>query len=336
MRIIVLGILTVCLFAAWMDKAPAIKFPMQLSAWELFAGDLSDLTPGKNVLPYEVNMPLFSDYAEKSRFIRIPEGQKMKLHPTESFHFPEGTVLVKNFFYYQDKRSPKKGRRIIETRLLVLNEKGWQPLTYIWNDAQTDAMLEVAGGSTQVQWRDDNGKKRKLEYFIPNRNQCKGCHSFNGEFTPLGTTWRQLHNETNQQLDSWAKQEKLHIPDDFNPDHYQALPEMDANGTALKARAYLDANCGHCHRPEGPASTSGLYLHFTESNPEHLGVNKPPVAAGRGSGNRKFSIVPGKPRESILLYRMESDDPGIRMPEIGRQLAHKEGIELVKEWIRGM
>ena len=102
------------------------------------------------------------------------------------------------------------------------------------------------------------------------------------------------------------------------------------------ARSYLDANCGHCHNPHGPANTSGMMLDFFEKDPERLGVKKTPVAAGRGSGNRKFGIVPGKPDESILVLRMESDDPGIRMPELGRQLAHKEGLYIVKAWIKNM
>jgi len=79
-----------------------------------------------------------------------------------------------------------------------------------------------------------------------------------------------------------------------------------------------------------------MFLEVEQTDLEKLGVNKPPVAAGRGSGNRRFGIVPGKPNESILVFRMESDDPGIRMPELGRQLAHREGVELVKQWIKEM
>ncbi len=63
---------------------------------------------------------------------------------------------------------------------------------------------------------------------------------------------------------------------------------------------------------------------------------KPPVAAGRGAGNLNHTIVPGHPEKSIMVYRMESSDPGIMMPELGRKLIHKEGVELVKQWIKEM
>ena len=79
-----------------------------------------------------------------------------------------------------------------------------------------------------------------------------------------------------------------------------------------------------------------MFLEIGQTDPERLGVGKPPVAAGRGSGNRRFGIVPGKPNESILVFRMENDDPGIRMPELGRQTQHREGVELIKEWIQEM
>ena len=103
-----------------------------------------------------------------------------------------------------------------------------------------------------------------------------------------------------------------------------------------RARAYLDVNCAHCHNTKGPANTSGLFLDFGETDMKKLGIFKPPVAAGRGSGNLKFNIVPGQPDESILVYRMESTDPGILMPESGRKLVHKEGVNLIREWIKSM
>jgi hypothetical protein len=100
-----------------------------------------------------------------------------------------------------------------------------------------------------------------------------------------------------------------------------------------RARAYLDINCGHCHIPGGSADTTGLYLNYTERDKDQLGIMKKPVAAGRASGNLKYSIVPGHANESILLYRMLSLDPGIMMPESGRALADEAGIKLITDWI---
>jgi hypothetical protein len=68
-------------------------------------------------------------------------------------------------------------------------------------------------------------------------------------------------------------------------------------------------------------------------NPAKFGVNKIPVAAGHGSGGRSFDIVPGKPDESILLYRIESEDPGIAMPSVGKSLVPVEAAALIRAWI---
>ena len=100
-----------------------------------------------------------------------------------------------------------------------------------------------------------------------------------------------------------------------------------------RARAYLDINCAHCHSAVGPGNTSGLWLASDVSDPLRLGRCKLPIAAGHGTGNHRFGIVPGKPDESILTYRMVSNDPGVMMPELGRSVAHAEGVALIRAWI---
>jgi hypothetical protein len=117
------------------------------------------------------------------------------------------------------------------------------------------------------------------------------------------------------------------LPDARNP---------EAGSIDMRARAYLDINCAHCHNPGGPANSSGLFLRADVDNSTAIGIMKPPVAAGRGSGGKSFSIVPGKPADSILLYRMESIEPGVMMPEIGRTIVDREAVELIREWIAGM
>lgn len=319
----------------------------KLSEYGFFVGNPADLKPAPGVHPYEVNAPLFSDYAEKSRMIYLPEGAKMGFEPKAAFHFPTGAVIIKNFFYPKDARYPEQGRRLMETRLLIREKDDWKALVYVWNDDQTDASLEIAGATLPVTWMNKAGKTVALDYIVPNLNQCKGCHSFDGQFVPIGPTARQLSRMENgeNQLVAWHKAGLLDWPADSVVSSVSALfdyrtisdPEKsDPKDVAAAARAYLDSNCSYCHNPHGPASTSGLFLEIWQHDTEKLGIGKPPVAAGRGSGKRKFDIAPGKPNESILVFRMENGDPGIRMPELGRQLAHKEGIELVKSWIKSL
>ena len=73
-----------------------------------------------------------------------------------------------------------------------------------------------------------------------------------------------------------------------------------------------------------------------KKNQTAIGIFKTPVAAGRGSGERKYNIVPGHPEKSIIEFRINSVDPGIMMPELSRRLIHKEGVELIQTWIRKM
>jgi hypothetical protein len=101
-----------------------------------------------------------------------------------------------------------------------------------------------------------------------------------------------------------------------------------------RARSYLDVNCGHCHNPRGAADTSGLFLDMRESDPRRLGLCKPPVAAGRGSGGLAYSLLPGQPDASILSYRMRSTELDVMMPELGRTTVHREGVALIDDWIR--
>jgi uncharacterized repeat protein (TIGR03806 family) len=304
-----------------------------LSDYGFFKGTLKEQIPSDGVVLYTLNSPLFSDYASKLRFVKLPAGQSVSYNPDSVLQFPVGSAIVKTFYYPIDERNPKKGRRLMETRVLLHEAKGWVALPYIWNKEQTDAILEVAGGSDQVSWIDGSGKKQSFEYQVPNMNQCKGCHERSGEMTPIGPSVRQLND--GHQLQNWSTTGLLKgLP----KDHIPALVNYSDASASLddRVKAYLDINCAHCHNPTGPARSSGLYLTWDSKDRTAYGFFKAPVAAGRGSGNLSYDIVPGKPEQSILHYRMASRDPGVMMPELGRQLTHHEGVELVRSWIASL
>ena len=103
-----------------------------------------------------------------------------------------------------------------------------------------------------------------------------------------------------------------------------------------RARAYLDANCAHCHNPTGAARTTGLLLGRHVTDPYTFGACKSPVAAGKATGSLSYDVVPGAPEQSILVHRMRATEPSVMMPEIGRSLAHEEAITLVSEWIKAL
>jgi uncharacterized repeat protein (TIGR03806 family) len=309
---------------------------VKLSSYQFFTGDLKNLQPAEGVYPYSLNSPLFSDYAFKKRFVKIPKGKKVAYHATEVFNFPEGTVLIKNFYYPLDFQKPEADRRILETRLLILEKGNWKALPYIWNDEQTEAYLEVAGKNISVKWVHYNGEKRTVNYSVPNVNQCKGCHLRGDKISPIGPSARQLNGFTKKSnlLMEWQQHELLEGLPPLENVPLLASYENKSEPIDKRARAWLEINCAHCHRPDGSAKTSGLHLLADIGESTVIGIGKAPVAAGKGSGGRLYSIVPGKPDESIIQYRIESIHPGIMMPEVGRTLVHEEGVALIRQWIQ--
>lgn len=311
-----------------------------LSSYGFFSGLLKELTPAEGVIPYELNSPLFSDYAYKKRFIKFPTSTFANYSADDVFDFPEGTILIKNFYYPADFRISDDNIRILETRLLILEQGIWKALPYIWNSEQTEAFLDVAGRNIDVRWTHYDGSKRQVSYSVPNMNQCKGCHLRGEKIMPIGPTARQLNGvikgQTKNQLVQLADVGLLHGLLDSKEVPALAAYEDERVQVDLRARAWLEVNCAHCHRPDGPAKTSGLMLLANVTNRFELGIGKPPVAAGRGSGGLNYDIVPGNPNASILWYRINSTDPGVMMPELGKNLIHEEGVELIRTWIANM
>ncbi len=319
------------------------QLPYQLlSEYAFFTGNQADLQPNEHVLPYDLNTPLFSDYAYKARFVWMPDSVSASVNKRGEVEFPDNTVLIKTFYYPSDFRQPDHDWRIIETRLLIKTKGDWQAFTYVWDEQQKDAKLSLIGDFKPVSWTDEAGQKHDIEYLVPNKNQCKSCHNVNNKVLPIGPKVRNLDRPfayADGELNQLQKWQNVGILQGEDLERFQPIARWnDPQSGTLEARAlaYLDVNCGHCHSEQGPAHTSGLYLTAGQTDRGKLGFCKTPVAAGKGSGGRKFGIVPGQPDASILYYRMESNDPGVMMPEFGRVLPHKEGIELIRAWIASL
>jgi len=323
------------------DLLLAEKPQQHLSAYNLFADGMAQ-RPNHGVVPYDLITPLFSDYAMKYRFVAVPGGGKADYHETDVFSFPVGTALVKTFAYPADFRAPDTNIQLIEPRLLIKRDTGWVAYPYVWNAEQTEATLKIAGARQTISFVNASGGTTHLRYVVPNINQCKGCHLHRDAIVPLGPKARNLNHEF--RYDSGARNQIAHwtavgiLAGAPEPRTIASVPDWRDENAPLeaRARAYLDVNCGHCHRPQAPADTSGLFLNWEQPKDKALGLNKPPVAAGRGSGGHAYDIVPGDAAASILVFRMRSLDPGIMMPELGRSLAHREGIDLVTEWINAL
>ncbi|MBD2838442.1 hypothetical protein ID144_15465 [Pseudomonas sp. JM0905a] len=336
-------------------------YPEKLSGWGMLQHADGHLRPAAEALAYDLNTPLFSDYAHKLRTVWMPAGQAAR-YGEERFDFPVGTVLTKTFYYPTDEqgrllknttddRDPAMGLdlakvRLVETRVLLRQRQGWVALPYVWDEAQREATLEWTGASAALELQDGQGGSLAVDYQVPDANQCAGCHEerHGAGVQPLGSKARHLNRDlaypdaVDNQLQRWQRQgllQGLPAPEGI-PRNALASAPRKGESLELQARSYLDINCAHCHNPKGPARTSGLYLDPATPLGIPFGLCKQPVAAGKGSGDRRVDIHPGQPGASVLIYRVESTDPSVMMPELGRSTAHREGLEMLTRWIAGL
>lgn len=301
--------------------------PQKLSAFGLFQSN--DPKRPLARIGYTLRAPLFSDYTDKHRFISIPTGKKAKVLADGVIEFPVGTVLVKSFGW-----PDVNDGRPVETRLLIHRASGWVALPYIWDADGKDATLALGGRRVPVTFKSPGGETHSIRYAVPNKNQCKECHSLNGAIMPIGPKVRNF--VLDPAVDEASRRVYFEDPAALKP----AMPQWDdpkSGSVAERARAYLDVNCAHCHNPAGSASNSGLFLRWTDDpTGVNYGIGKRPTAAGRGSGGMDFAIAPGDPDNSYMIYRLESTDAGIAMPEVGRSTVHREGAALLRQWIAEM
>lgn len=315
-------------------------FPERLSAWHLFLGRAGISHPNQRVLPYDLNTPLFSDYASKYRFVWMPPGTAARYRDDGVFYFPVGTILVKSFAFPSDRGSGKE--KLVETRLLVHTKKGWIGLPYIWNETQSEARLDLAPDPVAVRYVDASGHQHDFDYFIPNANECKQCHETSRVMLPIGPKARNLNKDyaypdgVSNQLVRWTKEGYLEgTPSPEAAPRAARWDAPDSGTVGERARAYLDNNCAHCHQPGATAGYTGFDLRLTTTSPSALGMCRSPNSAGR-VGNLVYDLVPGKPEESIIIARMESTRPKEMMPQIGRSVVHEEGLAVVRDWIRSL
>jgi uncharacterized repeat protein (TIGR03806 family) len=310
---------------------------------------------GRGVVPYDLNTPLFSDYAIKERAVWLPPGTQATYDPVNPFTFPVGTVLIKSFGFPDDDRKANPIVTWIETRLLVNTPSGWQTNTYLWDAAQQTATILNAGTTVPVSWIWPDGGTMSAQYAVPIApTQCEECHKYTDQnfvttILPIGPKARQLNGDyaystgVENQLAYWIDAGMLGGAPDASA--WPLLPVWDDPTTGTveeRARAYLEGNCAHCHNgieggpAGGTASASGLWLYYSETDPEHVGICKAPAAAGPATGGYKFDIDPGSPETSIIVYRMSSTQTQVAMPQIERSVVDVQGVGLVTEWIAEM
>lgn len=306
-----------------------------LSEYGFFEGDMKNLEPSFGVLPYSLNSKLFSDYAKKKRFVWLPNNSKASyVYDNVHLEFPIGAILIKNFYY--ENVLPDNDTKIIETRLMIKKAEGWIFANYVWNDEQTEAFFDLNGSTVDIEWL-ENGSTNTVDYRIPSGAKCFTCHKIMETAEPIGPKPRNLNRDYNyndglkNQLTKWMEFGYL---DPTLPGTVSTLPDYndETQPLELRVRAYLDVNCAHCHSEETHCAYRPLRLDFSDTdNFSNMGVCvEPDTDLGEDLGH---IIEPGDARNSVLHFRINSIEPSMRMPLLGRTLMHAEGVALIEEWI---
>ena len=326
------------------DQGYLTELPPRLDSYCMVSIQGGAVVPHAGVTPYDLNTPLFSDSAVKFRTVWMPKGASAPYNSTDVLDLPVGTVLTKSFGFRDDLRKAAPSVKWIETRVFVRQAAGWKAVAYQWDDAQAAATIAYGGGLIPVSWTDETGASVSTGYLIPNGNQCLQCHSAREVPRPIGPNARNLNRVFHylagdeNQLAHWTAAGLLTgAPADVAQAPKLAVwNDAQSGSVAVRARAYLEVNCAHCHNPDGFARTTGLFLTADQTTPIALGVCKPPVAVGEASGGFLYDVVPGDPDHSILAYRMASTQPSVMMPQIGRSIVDPPGLSLVRAWITGL
>jgi uncharacterized repeat protein (TIGR03806 family) len=301
------------------------------------------IQPKPGVLPYDLNTPLFSDYAVKLRTVWMPPDVSATYDPDLVVDFPEGTLISKSFGMRDDLRKANPEIHWIETRILMKVNGNWLGYTYAWDSAQREATLDPAGGVQAISFIDEDGGTITANYLIPSQTECIQCHEYAQVMKPIGPKARQLNKDyaypdgVENQLVRWGEMGFLTgAPDPTTAPKLPVWNDPTTGDVEQRARAYLEGNCAHCHNAQGYARNTGFYLFASETDPTTYGVCKTPVAAGNGSGGFKYDVVPGDPEHSIVNFRINSTDPETRMPPLSRSVVDQQGVALVADWISGL
>ncbi|MDA1229512.1 MAG: hypothetical protein O2856_01935, partial [Planctomycetota bacterium] len=312
-------------------------FPKLLSQTGVFKS-LTPMQPAAGVVGYNVVVPRWTDGAVAQRFVAVPGSDQIELAPISSVRgtYPEGTTFAKHLSIPD---AAGKADIPLETQILHLQNGVWNPYSYLWNDAGTDAELVGPIGTTKpVQWPDSTVANKLTErtWHSGAVNECRLCHNAGPGFV-LGFVGNQLASQSasgKNQLESLLSQQVIKaIPGDAKNPAWKLVDSHDESiDLNDRARSYLHGNCAMCHHKGGNAIVS---IFLTRDLPfDQMNTNKGTGIGTFGMTNAKI-IATGDPYRSVMMYRM-SKLGYARMPYIGSSVVDSHGISLIEKWIRSL
>ena len=310
---------------------------------------LADLTPVSGLLPYDVNTPLFSDYAKKSRWFAIPnngthntDAERIRYSEDGNWEFPIGAVLVKHFDLATDELNPSAVRRL-ETRFMVRGSDGeYFGFTYRWRPDGSDADLLSDALDETIAIRKSDGSIVNQTWHYPSRTECFSCHTaasgyvigprtrqMNRDFTYPSTGRTENQCETLQHLGIFTPG----IDPNLLPGVLTSAPIDDPSHSLQKrALSYIDSNCSYCHQPGGNAHANFDARLFTAPGAQGM-VDAVPNNDLGISGARV--VAPQDISRSVLYHRTNLIGSGA-MPPLAKSTVDSAAIALLEDWINSI
>lgn len=286
-----------------------------------------------DALPYTPGVTLWSDGADKRRYLYLPASSTIDTTNFDAWKFPVGTKVWKEF---------RVGGALVETRLLwKQGPADWQVGTYVWDDAGTGATLNTSA---------PKGVLRPDGYEIPTTKDCAKCHDgASDKVLGVEAVALALPAARGVTLADLVRRGALSAPPSGTA---IALPE-DATGKAGAALGYLHANCGMpCHSTRGIGDAAKLVLRLRAdefwTSPGATGaapattatdtfkgtVNQPPnmaAVASRYPGLNR--IVPGAHDKSLIWVLAHLRDGKYQMPPLVSHRIDDTGTQALADWI---
>lgn len=279
--------------------------------------------------------PLWSDGADKQRWISLPPGGVIDASDPDAWVFPIGTRLWKQFSLAGRKMETRYAERLPDGR--------WRFAAYVWNAEGSAARLAPEFGSRIAHAQAPGGS-----YVVPSRYDCLACHS--GALAPvLGFSALQLSSDRDplaphaDAVDPaavdlpalLARGLVVNLPNDLKAQP----PRIESEDPLQRAvLGYLHGNCGHCHHHGQKAVPVRLELaHALSADHDPKAALKSLLEQARyrprGWVGEAHLLVPGDADASLLLQRMRSRQPSSQMPPLGSQLADTVALDLIERWI---
>ncbi len=331
-------------------KLPATfsdKVPLLLSGTGVFS-DTASRAPAAGLIPYQLNAPMWSDGAQESSFMAVPNRgenitpeEQLRLRPTGFWKFPDGTIFIKNLDLVVDERHPDTETRRLETQILVRDNSGAvYGATYKWRPDNRDADLVTAGLSEDIAITNTTSVRTQTWYYASPAD-CLTCHTSGAGYV-LGVNARQLNGEFTYPATGVTDNQirTLNRLGLFSPaideTKIAGFPKLSMLGD-LKApqeqrvRSYLDVNCAECHRPGGVGNYDARY--DTPVADQHI-INFP-AAVTLGLKDARI-VAPSDTGRSVLYQRLTSDVATVKMPPLSHNQVDRKAVLLVRDWINNL